>query len=223
VVQGTDLAPLWLSLRVSLAATLLAMLVGVPLAWALARRRFRGRELLAVLVVLPMVLPPTVLGYYLLDLLGRRGAVGQWLEAVGFGPLVFTPTAAVIAAFLAALPFLVRAAQGGLEQVDPIYEEAARTLGRSEWSIAATITIPLAWRGIAAGLALGFARAMGEFGATLMLAGNIPGRTQTASIAIYDAVQAGRLGQAWSLALVLSGVTALVLLLMTRLGRGPLP
>jgi molybdate transport system permease protein len=222
-VQRTDLSPLWLSLRVSLAATLLAMLVGIPLAWLLARRRFRGRDLLSVLVLLPMVLPPTVLGYYLLVILGRRGVVGQWLEAVGLGPIVFTPAAAVVAAFLAALPFLVRAAQGGLEQVDPIYEEVARTLGRSEWSIAATITIPLAWRGIAAGLALGFARAMGEFGATQMLAGNIPGRTQTASIAIYDAVQAGRLADAGSLALILSAVTALVLLLMSRVGRSPFP
>jgi molybdate transport system permease protein len=217
------LDPLWLSVRVSAAAATLALVLGVPFAWLLARRRFPGRQLLGVLVLLPMVLPPTVLGYYLLILLGRYGAVGRSLEAVGAGRIVFTPTAAVVAAFVAAFPFLVRAAQAGFEQVDPLYEEAARTLGRSEWSIALGITVPLAWRGIAAGLALGFARAMGEFGATLMLAGNIPGRTQTASIAIYDAVQAGRMGDAHLLALALSGVTGAALLLLTRLGRGAAP
>jgi molybdate transport system permease protein len=160
-----------------------------------------------------------VLGYYLLVVLGRQSAIGAWTEAVGLGRIVFTPAAAIIAAFVAALPFLVRTAQGGFEQVDRVYEDAARTLGLPEWRIALLITIPLAWRGIVAGLALAFARAMGEFGATLMLAGNIPGRTQTASIAIYDAVQGGRFHDAGFLALVLSGVTALVLLLMTGLGQ----
>jgi molybdate transport system permease protein len=218
-VNGAPLDPLWLSLRVSAAATLLAFVVGVPLAWVLARRRFPGRDLLAVAVILPMVLPPTVLGYYLLVVLGRQSAIGAWTEAVGLGRIVFTPAAAIIAAFVAALPFLVRTAQGGFEQVDRVYEDAARTLGLPEWRIALLITIPLAWRGIVAGLALAFARAMGEFGATLMLAGNIPGRTQTASIAIYDAVQGGRFHDAGFLALVLSGVTALVLLLMTGLGQ----
>ena len=218
-----SLGPLWLSLRVSLAATLIALLVGVPLAWVLVRRRFPGRDLVGILVILPMVLPPTVLGYYLLISLGTQSGIGRWAESAGVGRIVFTPGAAVVAAFVAALPFLVRAAQGGFEQVDPIYEEAARTLGRSELHIALSVTIPLAWRGIAAGLALGFTRAMGEFGATLMLAGNIPGRTQTASVAIYDAVQAGRPEQAHALALILSAATAVILLLMTRVGRGLRP
>jgi molybdate transport system permease protein len=221
MTTGFDWFPLWLSLRVATLATLLACAVGVPLAWLLARRRFPGRDLLSALVILPMVLPPTVLGYYLLLLIGRGGPVGQAAEAVGLGRLVFTPTAAVIAAFVASLPFLVRAAQGGFEQVDPVYEDAARTLGRSELSIFLSVTTPLAWRGILAGLALGFARAVGEFGATLMVAGNIPGRTQTASIAIYDAVQADRLAQANLLALLLSALTVAVLLLMARLGRNP--
>jgi molybdate transport system permease protein len=218
-VSAPDLFPLGLSLRVAGAATVLALLAGVPLAWLLARRRFPGRDLLGVLVLLPMVLPPTVLGYYLLLLVGRQGPLGRGVEALGLGRIVFTPTAAVIAAFVACLPFLVRAAQSGFEQVDRTYEEAARTLGRAEWSIFLTVTVPLAWRGIAAGLALAFARAMGEFGATLMVAGNIPGRTQTASVAIYDAVQAGRMGQAHLLAILLSLATAVVLLLLTRLGR----
>jgi molybdate transport system permease protein len=222
-VTGADLLPLWLSLRVSVIATLLAFLLGAPLAWVLARRRFPGRDLVGIVVLLPMVLPPTVLGYYLLLLLGRRSGIGRAAEAVGIERIVFTPAAAVIAAFVAALPFLVRAAQAGFEQVDPAHEDAARTLGRGEWSVALTVTVPLAWRGIAAGLALGFARAMGEFGTTLMLAGNIPGSTQTASIAIYDAVQAGRLAQAHALALALSAVTAAALILIGRPGRRAVP
>jgi molybdate transport system permease protein len=215
-----DWSPLWLSLRVASAATLLACLVGVPLAWLLARARFRGHDLVSVLILLPMVLPPTVLGYYLLVLLGRQSFLGQAAEAAGLGRIVFTPAAAVIAGFVASLPFLVRAAQAGFEQVDRVYEEAARTLGRTEFAIFFAVTVPLAWRGILAGVALGFARAMGEFGATLMVAGNLPHRTQTASIAIYDAVQAFRLSDAHLLALALSGVTAAILLLLTRVSRG---
>lgn len=211
--------PLLLSLKVGAAATALALLVGVPLAWLLTRRRFPGRQLLGIAVLLPMVLPPTVLGYYLLLIIGRGGPVGRLSEAIGFGRLVFTPTAAVIAAFVASIPFLVRASQAGFEQVDRMYEDAARTLGRGEMAIFFTVTVPLAWRGILAGVALAFARAMGEFGATLMVAGNIPNRTQTASIAIYDAVQAYRLSDAHLLALALSVATGLILLLLTRVGR----
>jgi molybdate transport system permease protein len=214
-----DLAPLLLSIRVAGLATIIVLITGVPLAWLLARKRFPGRDVVGVLVLLPMVLPPTVLGYYLLLLIGRTGPIGRFAEAVGFGRIVFTPTAAIVASIVAALPFLVRAAQAGFEQVDPVYEEAARTLGRREAAIFFTVTVPLAWRGILAGLALAFARAMGEFGATLMVAGNIPGRTQTASIAIYDAVQAFRLADAHLLALVLSAVTGAILVLLTRVGR----
>lgn len=213
------LEPLALSLRVAAIATLVSVLLGVPLAWALARARFRGRDFVSVAVLLPMVLPPTVLGYYLLLLIGRLGPVGRFAEAVGIGRIVFTPAAAVIAAVVASIPFLVRAAQAGFEQVDPVYEEAARTLGRSEWAVFVRVTVPLAWRGIFAGVALGFARAMGEFGATLMVAGNMPGRTQTASIAIYDAVQAFRYADAHRLSLILSALTGAILLLLTRLGR----
>jgi molybdate transport system permease protein len=214
-----DLFPLGLSLWVAALATVLVFLFGVPLAWVLARGRFPGRRLLSVLVLLPMVLPPTVLGYYLLVAVGRQSELGQLVERLLGHSLVFTPWGAVLAAFVAALPFLVRAAQGGFEQVDSVYEEAARTLGRSELAIFLTVTVPLAWHGILAGLALSFARAIGEFGATLMVAGNIPGRTQTASIAIYDAVQAGRLEQAAVMALMLSALTAALLLLLTGLGR----
>ena len=215
-----DLEPLALSLRVSTVATALAVAAGVPLAWVLARKRFVGRDVVAVLVVLPMVLPPTVLGYTLLVALGRQGPVDPLIRALFGDGLVFTPIAAVLAAFVAATPFLVRAAQGGFEQVDATYEEAARTLGRREVAIFFTVTAPLAWRGIVAGIALCFARAIGEFGATLMLAGNIPGRTQTGSVAIYDAVQAGRLDQATALALGLALIAGLALFLIARVGRG---
>jgi molybdate transport system permease protein len=174
----------------------------------------------SVLVLLPMVLPPTVLGYYMLLIVGRSGPIGRLWEEAGLGRIVFTPTAAVLAAFVAALPFVVRAAQGGFEQVEKTYEEAARTLGWREMGIFLAVTIPLAWRGILAGLALGFARGVGEFGATLMVAGNIPSRTRTASTAIYDAVQAGRLSEAHLLAVLLSLMAGAALLLIGRLGRG---
>lgn len=214
-----DLFPLGLSLAVAGTATVIALLAGVPLAWLLARRTFRGRGLLEVLVLLPMVLPPTVIGYYLLVIVGRESAFGRFFESVTGAPLVFTPAAAVLATVVAAAPFLIRSAQGGFEQVDTDFEDAARTLGRSEWSVFATVTIPLAWRGIVAGATLCFARAMGEFGATLMLAGNIPGRTQTASLAVYDAVQAGDLRRALTLSLLLSCVTGAALWLLTSAGR----
>ena len=215
-----DLFPLGLSLRVALAASALAFVLGVPLAWALARRRIPGKDLLGVILLLPMVLPPTVLGYYLLLLVGRRGPVGRAIEGAFGESLVFTPYAAVLASFVAAFPFLVRAAQAGFEGVDPELEDAARTLGYSETQIFFIVSVPLAGRAILAGVTLCFARAMGEFGATLMVAGNIPGRTQTASLAIYDAVQAGRLHQANVLAVLLSAMTAAALLLLTRIGRG---
>ncbi len=220
MMASFDLYPLQLSLLVASIATIASFAIGVPLAWVLARRRFAGRSVLEVLVLLPMVLPPTVIGYYLLLLVGRRSAIGGAIESLVGAPIVFTPAAAVLATIVAAAPFLVRSAQGGFEQVDHVFEDAARTLGRSETSIFLTVTVPLAWRGILAGTALCFARAMGEFGATLMLAGNIPGRTQTASLAVYDAVQAGDLHRALLLSLLLSGMTGSALWVLTRIGRG---
>lgn len=211
--------PLTLSFVVALTATIAALLIGLPLAWLLARRRFAGRSVLEVLVLMPMVLPPSVLGYYLLLLLGRRSALGKAYESIVGSSIVFTPTAAVLAAFVASAPFLVRTAQGAFEALDESWEDAARTLGRTELSIFLTVTVPLAWRGIAAGIALTFARAVGEFGATLMLAGNIPGRTQTASLAVYDAVQAGDMAHATQMALVLSLTTAAALFALTNIGR----
>lgn len=214
-----DLSPLWLSLRVGAAATVLVVAAGLPLAWLLARGRFRGREVLSAALTLPMVLPPTVLGFYLLMAVGRQGPIGRLLETTTGFTLVFTWYAAVLASFVVSLPLLVRAAQGAFEAIEPNLENAARTLGRSEWDIFLTVTVPLAWRGILAGTVLAFARAIGEFGATLMVAGNIPGSTQTMPIAIYDAVQAGRLDVANTLVLIITGATMAGLLLLGRVAR----
>lgn len=213
--MGVNLFPLWLSLRVSLTATALTLLVGIPVAWALARTRFPGRDLVEALVVFPLVLPPTVLGYYLLVLIGRQGPVGRLLGALGL-ELAFTWRAAVLAAALGSIALLIKSAQAGFEAVDRRLEQAARTLGRSEWAIFWTVTLPLAWRAVLAGTVLAFCRAMGEFGITLMVAGSIPGRTQTLPLAIYDRVQAGEMAEANVLALIAVGVVALLLLGVSR-------
>lgn len=209
-----DFAPLWLSLRVSLLATLLVAVIGIPLAWLLARRQFWGREWLNGLVSLPLVLPPTVLGYYLLVLLGQQSPIGRWLNDIGF-PLVFTWRGAVIAAAIASFPLLVSTTRAGFEGVDQRLEGIARTLGRSDLDIFWRVTLPLAWPSLLAGAALTFARALGDFGATLMVAGNIPGRTQTASIYIYDLLQANRRDEAGMMALVVT-VLALVLFVISQ-------
>lgn len=212
-----ELFPILLSLRVATLSTILAGLFGVGLAWLLTRRRFPGRTLLESVVVLPLVLPPTVVGFYLLLLLGRSGPLGASLEAAGL-EIVFTWRAAVIAATVASLPLVVKAVQAAFESVDPRIEAAARTL-RPAASVFLTVTLPLAWRGILAGLILAFARGMGEFGITLMLAGSIPGRTQTLPLAIYDAVQANDLAQANALALTTIGIVSVLLFILSRLPR----
>ncbi|MEK7221449.1 MAG: molybdate ABC transporter permease subunit [candidate division NC10 bacterium] len=212
-----ELFPILLSLRVATLSTILAGLFGVGLAWLLTRRRFPGRTLLESVVVLPLVLPPTVVGFYLLLLLGRSGPLGASLEAAGL-EIVFTWKAAVIAATVASLPLVVKAAQAAFESVDPRIEAAARTL-RPAASVFLTVTLPLAWRGILAGLILAFARGMGEFGITLMLAGSIPGRTQTLPLAIYDAVQANDLAQANALALTTIAIVSILLFVLSRLPR----
>ncbi len=213
-----DWFPLRLSLQVSLLATALTVAAGVPLAWALGKRRFPGRDLLGAAILAPLVLPPTVLGYYLLALIARGGPIGGLLDRLGI-ELAFTWRAAVLAGCLGSLPLLVRSVQAGFETVDERLEQAARTLGRTEASIFFTITLPLAWRAVAAGTGLAFARAFGDFGMTLMVAGNIPGRTQTLPLAIYDRVQANQLHEANVLALVAVGVVVAVLLGVGRWAR----
>jgi len=206
-----DLFPVWLSLRVSLVATALTVVLGIPVAWFLARRRHVGKEMMAALVVSPLVLPPTVLGYYLLVLIGSRGPLGRLLGRLGI-ELAFTWRAAVLAACVGSLPLLIRAAQAGFESVDERLEQAARTLGRSESSVFWSVSLPLAWRSVVAGVVLAFCRAFGDFGITLMVAGNIPGRTQTLPLAIYDHVQANAMREANVLALL--AVVAVIVLLV---------
>ena len=213
-----DLFPIWLSLRVSVVATALTLAVGLPLAWVLARRRFPGRDLLEAAVVLPLVLPPTVLGYYLLVLIGSRGPIGRALGALGV-ELAFTWRAAVLAACVGSIALLVKAAQAGFESVDERLEQAARTLGRSELSVFWSVSLPLAWRAVVAGMVLAFCRAFGDFGITLMVAGNIPGRTQTLPLAIYDHVQANAMREANVLALLAVGAVIILLVGVGRLAR----
>ena len=209
---------LLLSIRVAVMATALNALVGIPLAYVLARRRFVGRGLVDLLVTLPLVLPPTVTGYYLIVLLGRRGWFGAPLYAATGWSIAFTWYAAVVAATVMALPLLVRTAKAAFESVDRDLERAAYTLGRSELRTALEVTLPLARNGIVAGLVLAFARALGEFGATLMLAGNIPGKTATVPLTIYTAVQTGQDTMALLLVGVLTAISCLVILASNRLG-----
>jgi molybdate transport system permease protein len=203
---------LLLSLKVALSATVLAGLAGVSVGLLLARTRFPGRDLLDALLTLPMVLPPTVLGYYLLVLLGRNSLIGSWLEDHFGLSLIFTWQGAAIAAAAVAFPLVFKPARAAFEAVDPQLEQAARVLGLGATAVFFRVTLPLAGRGILAGGLLAFARALGEFGATLMVAGSIPGQTQTLSIAIYEAVLAGQDALAANLVLITS-VTCLAVLL----------
>src|SRR5581483_12380920 len=216
-----DWFPLWLSLRVAAISTALALVMGVALGWLLARRRFFGRELLDAVVTLPLVLPPTVLGYYLLVLLGRASPIGRLYEVVFGGPLVFTWQAAVVASLFHSAPLLVKSARAAFESVDRSYERAARNLGASELRLFWRVTLPLARRSILAAGALAFARSLGDFGVTLMIAGNIPGRTQTVAIAIYDAVEGGNGAVARVLVIIISIVALGILSLANHLTTNP--
>jgi len=216
--------PAWVALALSLKvagwATALNLVLGVAAGFALARLRFPGRELLDAVLTLPMVLPPTVLGYYLLVVIGKRGWLGAWLwDRFGIN-LIFTWQGAVIAATIVAFPLVMRSARAAFEGVDPQLERAARVLGLGEWALFFRVTLPMAWRGVLAGVLLAFARALGEFGATLMVAGSIPGKTQTLSVAVYEAVQAGQDDTANLLVLIVSVTCVVVLLAAGRLA-GP--
>ena len=215
--MSKSLIPLLLTLKVAGFATLAAFLIGVAFAFLLARVRFPGREWVDALLTLPLVMPPTVLGYYLIVVFGRKGWIGHWLYD-GFGvTLMFTWQGAVLAATVVSLPLLYKASRTAFEGVDPNLERAARTLGLSEAGVFFRVSLPLAWRGIMAGTMLAFARAMGEFGATLMVAGNLPGKTQTLSLAVYDAVQAGNDRLAAILVLITSLVCMVILVSSGRI------
>ena len=209
---GIELTPLWLTLKVAGLATLGTFVVGVILAFLVARSRFWGREGLDSLCTLPLVLPPTVLGYYLIVVIGRQGWLGRWLQETWGISLIFTWQGAALAAAVVSLPLIYKSARAAFEGVDPELENAARTLGASEAGVFLRVSLPLAWRGILAGAMMAFARAMGEFGATLMVAGNLPGKTQTLSIAVYNAFQAGNDQTATILVIIISIVCLTILL-----------
>ncbi|HEX8985208.1 MAG TPA: molybdate ABC transporter permease subunit [Bryobacteraceae bacterium] len=212
-----DWFPLWLSLKVAGIATGCSLVVGLWLAYLLADRKFRGKEFLDAAVALPLVLPPTVLGYYLLVLFGRQSPLGRVYEWAFGAPLVFSWQAAVVAAMFHAIPLLVISARAALESVDRSYERAARNLGASEWRVFWRVTLPLARRSILAAAILAFARSLGDFGITIMIAGNIPGRTQTLAVAIYDAVESGNGALARTLVIIISVVAVVILSLANRL------
>jgi molybdate transport system permease protein len=209
--------PLLLTLKVATLATLLALVIGVACARALGRGQGWLRDFVESVLTLPLVLPPTVLGYYLLVVLGHQGIIGSWLHDHLGIDLIFTWQAAVIAAAVAAFPLILRAATAAFAEVDVQLEHAARTLGQNEAQVFLRVSLPLAWRGVLAGALLAFARAMGEFGATLMVAGSLPGRTQTLSIAIYNAVMAGDDEAAQGMVLICLVAALVVLILAARL------
>ncbi|MCF8068496.1 MAG: molybdate ABC transporter permease subunit [Desulfobacterales bacterium] len=203
-IVSVNLQPLWLSLKVAFCATVIAFVFGVLLAYLFAKLKFKGKDLMDAVLTLPLVLPPTVLGYYLIVLFGHNGVPGIILQKLFGLSLIFTWQGAVIASAIVSLPLVLKSARAAFENVDINTEDAARTLGSNEIIVFLMVSFPLAWRGILAGTMLAFARSLGEFGATLMLAGNLPGKTQTLSMAVYDAVQAGDDHLATTLVLITS-------------------
>ena len=207
------------TVRMALLSTALVLPVGLAIAWCLARPRWPGKTLVETLVTLPLVLPPVVTGLALLKLFGRRGPLGHWLHEQFGWDVVFTWRAVVSALAVMSLPLFVRAARTALEEVNPVFEQMARTLGAGEWRVFFTISLPLAQRGVLAGTLLALARALGEFGATIMVAGNIPGQTTTLSVAIYQYVQLGEDSHAWTLAVVAAALAFLAVWGSERLVR----
>ena len=214
-MTGNDWQLIGFSARMAVCSTLLILPAGVALAWLLARRNWPGKTFVETFVALPLVLPPVVTGLVLLQLFGKHGPLGHWLFAQFGVEIVFTWKAVVLALGVMSLPLLVRAARTAIEEVNPALEQIARTLGAGEWRVLFTVTLPLARRGVLAGVLLAFARALGEFGATIMVAGNIPGRTTTLPVAIYSLVQTGEAAHAWALA----GISTVIAFLALWLGE----
>lgn len=208
--------PILLSLQVTLLASVVAALLGMAAAWRMSRGKFRGKTLLDTAFLLPLVLPPTVVGFLLLMLMGRRSWLGQAMEWLFSAPVIFSVWAAVIAAVVVAFPLVYQTMRVGFDSVDRELEQSARSMGATNWQVFRLITLPLAWRSLVTGYILGFARGLGEFGATLMIAGNIPGKTQTVPTAIYVAVDAGRMTMAWAWTIGIIVISFLMLLLTGR-------
>ena len=218
-MNSSALFSLRLSLQVALVATIFMLLAGVPAAYVLARRNFRGKELLDVVLTLPLVLPPTVTGYYLIILFGRDGFFGRPLYELTGWTMAFTWYAAALASFIVALPIMIRTTRAAMESVDENLVQAAYTLGHGEFSTALSVIVPLAKKGIFAGVVLSFARAIGEFGATLMFAGDIPGKTETMPLAIYSFFANGQWSRAQGLVLMLTVLSGTVIYLANRTGK----
>ena len=208
-----DLSPLLISVKTAFTATIITFFLGIAAAWLITEHRGRLKGIVDSLLTLPMVLPPTVVGFFLLVIFGKNGFLGKLLYSIGI-QIVFTWWAAVIAASVVAFPLMYKAARGAFEQLDRNLIYAARTLGVPEWKVFWRVTVPLAWPGIAAGAVLSFARALGEFGATLMIAGNIPGKTQTIPVAIFFSAEGGEMGKAFIWVILIFGVSLVVMSLM---------
>lgn len=211
--------PVWLSVRITAVSSIIVFMFALAIARFMAKRQFYGKTALETLFLLPLVLPPTVVGFLLLVMLGRNSWIGQAIEWLINQPIVFTWVAAVIASTVVAFPLVYQSVKTGLATVDTSLEDAARSAGATEWQLFRWITLPLAKRFLISAYVLGFARGLGEFGATLMIAGNIPGRTQTIPTAIYVAVDSGRVGQAWFWTIIVVLLSFILLLAANRVAR----
>ncbi|NUU75137.1 molybdate ABC transporter permease subunit [Paenibacillus xylanilyticus] len=208
-------SPVRLSLQVALLSSVVAAVLGIAVAWKMSRRSFRGKVVLETAFMLPLVLPPTVVGFLLLVLLGRKSVLGQWIEAIFSAPVIFSWWAAVIASVVVAFPLVYQTMKSGFSGIDGDLEDAGRSMGANEWQVFRYISLPLAGRALMTAFILGFARALGEFGATLMIAGNIPGKTQTLPTAIYVAVDSGNQTMAWAWTVSII-IISFIMLLLTR-------
>lgn len=211
--------PIVLSLKVASLSSIMVFILGVLAAYGMRNRQFLGKEAVEAIFTLPLVLPPVVTGFLLLLLIGKQGPVGRLLEEVFHWQIIFTPYAAVLAGAVVAFPLMYQSTKAAFESIDPTLEDAARTLGAGEWRLFWTVTVPLSWPGLLAGMVLSFSRALGEFGATIMVAGNIPGKTQTLPLAIYFAAEANDLNQAGLYVMLISGITFFMIFALNRWKR----
>ncbi|SKA97666.1 molybdate transport system permease protein [Caloramator quimbayensis] len=218
-MTNINLFPLFLSLKVAFISTALSFLIGLPLAYYLSLNRSRFSDFLDTFTNFPVVLPPTVLGYYLLVLLGRQSFIGKFLEKNFNIMIVFTPAGAIVAAVIVSLPYMIKSSKTALLSINEDYINAARLLGRGELNIFLTIMIPISYRGIISGVTMSFVRALGDFGTTLMVAGSIPDKTLTMPIAIYNALQSGDKAMANLLVLIMTSISVIVLYIVNRLEK----
>lgn len=218
-MNNIDFFPLFLSFKVATISTLISIVLGLPIAYFLSNRKDRLSDFIETITNLPVVLPPTVLGYYLLILIGRNSLIGRFLEKNFNIMIVFNPLGAVIASMVVSIPYMIKASKTALSEVNEDYINAARILGRGELNIFFTIMVPICWRGIMSGITMSFVRALGDFGTTLMVAGSIPDKTLTMPIAIYDALQAGNKAMANFLVFVMTSIAIAVLYILNRLEK----